>query len=169
VIDPLPDLCPCGSGTATATCCLPYITRKAQPPTAEALMRARYSAYVLQEIDYVLDTHAPESREGVDRASTEAWSKNAVWRGLEIKDKVAGGPKDETGVVEFIARYDVKEQELSHHERSTFRKIDGAWLYADGEMVKAKPVRREEPKVGRNDPCPCGSSKKYKKCHGAAA
>ena len=32
-----------------------------------------------------------------------------------------------------------------------------------------KTVRREEPKVGRNDPCPCGSGKKYKKCHGAAA
>jgi preprotein translocase subunit SecA len=36
----------------------------------------------------------------------------------------------------------------------------------DGE---ARPVRRSEPKVGRNDPCPCGSGKKYKKCHGATA
>jgi len=38
-----------------------------------------------------------------------------------------------------------------------------------GDDAAVKTVRREEPKVGRNDPCPCGSGKKYKKCHGAAA
>jgi SEC-C motif-containing protein len=143
--------------------------RGEKAPTAEALMRARYAAYVLGEIDYVLDTHAPESREGVDRAATEAWSKNAEWRGLEVVDREAGGAKDDTGVVEFIARYAAGGKELSHHERSRFRRVDGAWAYVDGDMVMAKPVKRDEAKVGRNDPCPCGSAKKYKKCHGAAA
>jgi preprotein translocase subunit SecA len=38
-----------------------------------------------------------------------------------------------------------------------------------GDDALPKTVRRDEPKVGRNDPCPCGSGKKYKKCHGAAA
>jgi SEC-C motif-containing protein len=132
-------------------------------------MRARYAAYALGEVDYVLSTHAPESREGVDRSATEAWSKNAEWRGLEIVATEAGGAKDEAGVVEFIARYAAGGKELSHHERSRFRKVDGAWAYVEGDMVKAKPVKREEPKVGRNDPCPCGSDKKYKKCHGVSA
>ena len=53
-----------------------------------------------------------------------------------------------------------------HHERAEFSRIDGRWFYIDGEMIKAKPVVREAPKVGRNEPCPCGSGKKYKKCCG---
>jgi SEC-C motif-containing protein len=130
-------------------------------------MRARYSAYALGEIDYVLETHDPGNREGVDRDGTETWSKQAEWRGLEIVDRVAGGKDDETGVVEFIARYQVKGQDLAHHERSRFKKVEGAWYYADGDMVKAKPVQRDQPKVGRNEPCTCGSGKKFKKCHGA--
>ncbi len=129
-------------------------------------MRARYSAYVLGEVDYVLATHDPSNREGVDREATETWSKQAEWRGLEIVDRQAGGPGDDAGVVEFIARYQVKGQDLSHHERSRFKKVDGTWFYLDGDMVKAKPVQRDQPKVGRNEPCPCGSGKKFKKCHG---
>lgn len=162
----LPALCPCGSGLAPEACCVRY-HRGEKPPTAEALMRARYSAYVLGEIDFVLDTHAPESREGVDRQATEQWSKSSEWRGLQIVSTEGGGPTDDTGVVEFIARFAAGGQEAAHHERSTFRKVDGAWCYVEGEMVKAKPIKREEAKVGRNEPCPCGSGKKFKKCHGA--
>lgn len=161
----LPAHCPCGSGAAPEACCVRYHRGEAAP-TAEALMRARYSAYVLGEVDYVLGTHAPDSREGVDRAATEQWSKQAEWRGLEIVATEKGGAADDTGVVEFIARYQVKGQDLSHHERSRFVKVDGRWYYGDGDMVKARPVRAEA-KVGRNEPCPCGSGRKFKKCHGA--
>jgi SEC-C motif-containing protein len=53
---------------------------------------------------------------------------------------------------------------MRHHERSVFEKIENRWYFKEGEMMKPKQVRREAPKVGRNDPCPCGSGKKYKKC-----
>ena len=79
----------------------------------------------------------------------------------------AGGKEDDRGVVEFIARYKQKGVEHRHHERSRFaRGEDGRWMYLDGDTVKPPPVLRGE-KVGRNQPCPCGSGKKYKKCCGA--
>ncbi|HLU68560.1 MAG TPA: YchJ family protein [Kofleriaceae bacterium] len=160
--------CPCGAGPSASACCLRYITGAEPAPTAEALMRSRYSAYALGEIPWILATHDPSSTEEVDEASTEKWSKEATWKGLEIVSTAAGGPDDEAGEVEFIARYEMQGHPFSHHERARFRKVEGRWYYADGDMVKPRPVVREQPKVGRNDPCPCGSGQKYKKCHGAA-
>jgi SEC-C motif-containing protein len=129
-------------------------------------MRSRYSAYALEKVDYIVDTHEPEGRGDVDRDAAEEWAKQAEWLGLEIVDTALGQPNDSTGEVEFIASYSLKGVEQKHHERSRFEKQDGKWFYVDGEMVKAKPVVREEPKVGRNEPCPCGSGKKFKKCCG---
>ena len=66
-----------------------------------------------------------------------------------------------------IKRVKNRAREIAHHRKAaeaTFRKDEGKWRFVDGEMVKPKPVRREATKVGRNDPCPCGSGKKYKKC-----
>jgi SEC-C motif-containing protein len=161
--------CVCGLGESTQTHCLPFIKGEKLPPTAEALMRSRYSAYVLGEIDYVLSTHTPEAAKDVDRASTEAWSKNSNWLGLEIVSTEAGAPDDSKGSVEFIARYKVKGMNVQHHERAEFEKRDGKWLYTEGKEISPPPIKREGPRVGRNDPCPCGSGKKYKKCHGQAA
>ena len=81
-------------------------------------------------------------------------------------DTEAGGPDDQEGVVEFIARYRTGGSAHAHHERSRFRRVDGRWYFVDGQMVKPTPVRAA-PTVGRNAPCPCGSGKKYKRCHGA--
>ena len=130
-------------------------------------MRSRYAAYTLQEIDYIVATHDPATVSEVDRDSTAQWAKEATWLGLEIVSTRDGGAGDDTGEVEFIARYRVEAGEAVHHERSSFRRIDGKWFYVTGDMVKAKPVVRAAPKVGRNEPCPCGSGAKYKKCHGA--
>lgn len=149
--------------------CTPFIRGEQMPSTAAELMASRYVAYTLAEIDYILETHHPTKRDDADRDSTKQWAESAEWLGLEIVDTVAGGPDDDTGIVEFIARYAVNGQQAAHHERSEFRKVDGRWYFYDGEMVKPKPVVREAPKVGRNEPCPCGSGKKFKKCHGAAA
>ncbi len=73
--------CPCGKGESLETCCGPYLDGKAQPDTAEALMRARYSAYVVGNIDYVVGTHDPDRAKDVDRKNTEQWSKSAEWLG----------------------------------------------------------------------------------------
>ena len=157
--------CPCGSGKDHAECCTPYISGKAVAPTAEAVMRSRYSAYVFKELDYLKDTLAPETLDSHDDASVREWAESAEWLGLTIHDTWAGQEGDEDGIVEFTASYAVDGEELHHRERSRFRNMDGKWLYVDGDMVSGPPIRKE-PKIGRNEPCPCGSGKKYKKCCG---
>jgi SEC-C motif-containing protein len=132
-------------------------------------MRSRYAAYVLGKVDHILESLHPDHRKDVDREATEAWSKSADWRGLEIVATEGGGPNDTKGTVEFIARFALKGTMQQHHERATFEKYKDRWYFVDGQIVGQKPVTREGPRVGRNDPCPCGSGKKYKKCHGQAA
>jgi SEC-C motif-containing protein len=158
--------CYCGKENDFEECCQPYLDGSAKPDTAETLMRSRYTAYVLHNIDYVVATHDPETADQLDRAGSEEWSRQAEWEGLDVLEAVDGGPDDDRGVVEFVARYRINGQPLTHHERSTFRRIDGHWAYIDGVIIKPKPVVREAPKIGRNQPCPCGSGMKYKKCHG---
>jgi SEC-C motif-containing protein len=161
--------CPCGKGETLETCCGPLLAGKALPETAEALMRARYTAYTQGNIDYIVDTHDPDRRGEVDRRNTEAWSKQSEWLGLEILSTDKGGPEDEVGVVEFVARYKLKGVKIDHRERALFRKNGSRWVFVDGAELKGPPVVRAEPKIGRNDPCHCGSGKKFKKCHGAEA
>jgi SEC-C motif-containing protein len=132
-------------------------------------MRSRYTAYALRKVEHILATHDPETRAGVDLKETQDWAERTTWQSLQILDTKGGEPGNDRGEVEFVARFrDEKGRELSHHERSTFVRRDGQWYFADGVTPKQAPARRNEPKVGRNDPCPCGSGKKYKKCHGAA-
>jgi SEC-C motif domain protein len=159
--------CYCGTKRDFDDCCGPYLNGSAKPDTAEALMRSRYSGYATENIDYVLSTHDPATVDTVDREGALRWAKESKWEGLEIRDTVAGGPGDSEGEVEFVAHYHTETGHVTHHERAQFRRIDGNWFYIDGTMVKAQPARRDTPKVGRNEPCPCGSGKKYKKCHGA--
>lgn len=161
--------CICGLGESTKTCCGPIIAGTKAAETAEALMRSRYTAYVEGEIDYLHDSIHPAHREGTDKEATRAWSQGAKWHGLEILATEAGGKDDQKGIVEFRARFSVKGLVQEHHERAQFERLDGKWYFVDGEMVRHKPVTREGPRVGRNDPCPCGSGKKYKKCCGKAA
>lgn len=159
-------LCPCGSGKKFSRCCAPIINGGAKAKTAEALMRARYSAYVAHEIDFIINTcETGEGINDIDRKATEDWSRNSVWHGLKILRVEKGGEKDEEGVVEFEADYTLRGMKDRHHETAAFKKINGEWLYANGAL-KTTTVVREGKKIGRNDPCPCGSGKKYKKCCG---
>ncbi len=157
--------CPCKSQKSLEKCCGPYLSEGRAAPTAEALMRSRYTAYAQGNIDYVEKTTAPEALRDFDRAGSEQWSKKAEWVGLEIVSMSEGKEDDETGTVEFIAKYKMDGSEHQHHEVSHFRREDGTWLFVDGKLMR-EPVRNEGPRVGRNDPCPCGSGKKYKKCCG---
>lgn len=158
-------LCPCGSGKSYSQCCEPYITGAAIPATAEALMRSRYTAYTKKDVDYIEKTHAPETRDTLDMEATREWAEESNWLELNILRTEAGGSNDDTGTVEFTANYKVKKDEYRHHEISSFVKHDGVWYFLDGYTPSATVVR-ETPKVGRNEPCPCGSGKKYKKCCG---
>jgi SEC-C motif-containing protein len=159
--------CVCGSALAFDKCCEPYIKGTAKAPTAEALMRSRYVAFTTSNVDYIEATTDPSTRSEFDRNGTTEWAGNSEWQGLEIVSTDKGLSSDSGGTVEFIAKYHYDKADRVHHERAEFKKRDGHWFFLDGKLVQA-PVRAE-PKVGRNDPCNCGSGKKYKKCHGAQA
>jgi SEC-C motif-containing protein len=163
----MPVICPCGSELEYKDCCEPIINGKKKVLTAEALMRSRYTAYVVGEVEYLGKTLDERGREEFDLEATREWSKDTDWKGLEIIAVEQGGADDDSGIVEFIARYEMDDQLLELHERATFKKSDdGLWQFIDGRVIGRDPYRRETPKVGRNDPCPCGSGKKYKKCCG---
>ncbi|MCB9832627.1 MAG: YchJ family protein [Planctomycetes bacterium] len=159
--------CPCG-GVSLQSCCGPYLAHAAKPATAEALMRARYTAFTLADMDYILGTHHPATVKKVDRDDTESWARDSIWQGLQILATRGGGPEDQEGTVEFIARFSYQDEVQEHHELAHFVRHEGDWIYHDGKIRKGEPVRRADPKVGRNDPCPCGSGKKFKKCCGTA-
>ncbi|WP_455199281.1 YchJ family protein [Kaarinaea lacus] len=154
------DTCPCGSNKSYEACCGLYISGKKVAPTAEALMRSRYSAYVRQDDDYLLKTWHPDTRPSYKPSDDD----NTTWTGLEVIKTEKGKETDNEGIVEFVAYCKVKDTSSHLHEVSQFVREDDTWYYVDGKGQE--PVRRDSPKVGRNDPCPCGSGKKYKKCCG---
>lgn len=158
-------LCPCGSQNEYDMCCGLYIDQGFFAPTAEKLMRSRYTAYTKAGMDYLKNTLHPDHQKEFDEENARKWSLDATWQGLEICETVDGGQDDSEGEVEFIARYSQNEEPIEHHERAIFEKIEGKWYFVDGKMVHAT-IRNETPKVKPNDKCPCGSGKKYKKCCG---
>ena len=154
--------CPCLSQKSYSNCCEPFHLGVSFASTAEELMRSRYSAFVKNKVDYVVNTHHPDTRDSVDLVEIKNWASNSEWKGLEILGSENGLESDEEGLVDFIAKYEVDGEFIQHKERSLFKKDDGRWFFYNAASLD--PVKREGPKVGRNDPCPCGSGKKYKKC-----
>jgi SEC-C motif-containing protein len=130
-------------------------------------MRSRYTAYVKVETEYLFETVHPDKRNDQDAKTASDWAKSSVWHGLTIIGTDGGEENDEKGTVEFMAHYSQKGERTRHHEVATFTKMDdGKWYFEDGEGVKPTQFIRETAKIGRNEPCPCGSGKKYKKCCG---
>ncbi len=121
-------------------------------------MRSRYSAYALGLADYVRETWAEATRP----AQLDLGTGDMAWVGLEIRATSKGGHDDDAGSVEFVARAISGDHLSTLHETSRFIREAGRWRYLDGDLVPATPV-----KLGRNAPCPCGSGKKFKRCHGA--
>lgn len=159
--------CPCGTGFPLADCCGPLLAGERAAPTAEALMRSRYSAFALKQTAYLVETHDPRTRDQVDVEATEKWAARTRWLGLEVLATEAGGETDTRGEVEFVARYQEEGgRESEHRERSTFVREGDRWFYEEG-TIAPRGTLRAEPRIGRNDPCPCGSGKKHKKCCGA--
>jgi len=157
--------CYCGSSRAFAECCEPIIQGAAKARTPEELMRARFSAHCTQSFQFLVDSIHPDHREGVSVEELEQWSPKVNWEKLEVHSATPG-ETDDTGTVSYTAHYTVKDVAQELREDSTFRRENGEWMYIDGIVHGEEPYRRENPKVGRNDPCPCGSGLKYKKCHG---
>ncbi|WP_144881179.1 YchJ family protein [Microbacterium paraoxydans] len=120
--------CPCASGDTFAACCRPLLDG-ASAPTAERLMRSRYTAFVREDGAYLLRTWHPETR-----PETIAFEDDLEWRRLVILDRVAGGPFDTEGVVEFEAFWRQGGTRGSLHERSRFVRENRTWLYVDGDI-----------------------------------
>lgn len=153
-------LCPCGSKLDFKECCEKFISGKELPPTPEALMRSRYSAFSTEAWQYLVDTHHPSTREEklleklLDSSDATRWHRLIVMSSA-VKDQ-------HSGKVEFVAFFtqgNNAEHVLQIHENSDFVFENGKWFYVSGEFMK--PIS-----LGRNDLCWCGSDKKHKKCHG---
>lgn len=147
---PLNNICPCGSGLQGFDCCLKYLKGSEVPETPEALMRSRYSAYVLQNEAYLLSSWADETRPG-----SLALEESVNWLGLKVLETSISGEK---GEVIFKARFTQNGEFQQLEECSRFRKENERWLYVDGDASWQTIV------PGRNESCPCGSGVKYKKC-----
>ncbi|KPN17689.1 YchJ family protein [Arthrobacter sp. Edens01] len=122
------DRCPCLSGETYGNCCSRFHAGSAWAPTAEALMRSRYTAFVTGDKEYLLRTWHPSGRPA--RLDLDSEMR---WRRLDILSTEAGGPLDSTGVVTFEARYRQDGDAGVQRERSTFVREDGRWLYVAGE------------------------------------
>ena len=124
-----PTLCPCNSNKPYASCCALYLERKEPAPTAEALMRSRYTAYTLLREDYLRATWHPTSRPATLDLTEDMQTK---WLGLEVKRHEQRDA--DHAVVEFVARYKVKGRAHRLHEVSRFVREEGHWFYVDGEV-----------------------------------
>lgn len=128
--------CPC-SNKSFMDCCGKYIKGGAYPTDAESLMRSRYSAYALGEIDYLPKTLPLLDRKNFDYKGAKEWSKQAEWLGLDIISSKINVP-DKKATVEFKARFKINDKELSHHEISSFEKQMGRWFLIDGKIIEEK-------------------------------
>ncbi len=117
--------CPCGLPATYDACCGRFHTGRAAAPTAESLMRSRYSAFVTGDAGYLLRTWHPRTRP--ERLDLDPRMR---WTGLEILDTAGGSAFHTTGTVEFRASY----RGGALRERSRFERVDGAWVYVDGEF-----------------------------------
>lgn len=146
--------CYCGSHKAYETCCGLLIEGPETADSAETLMRSRYCAYVVGAGEYLVATTVPEKQVPEDAELIRTHAEQTTWLGLTILDSEE---EENRATVAFKAFYREGDGAIRvHHEKSTFRKLDGRWYYDEGTLYEAE--------VGRNEPCPCGSGKKYKKC-----
>lgn len=126
-----PPPCPCGSGHPLPDCCLPYLRREALPPTAEALMRSRYTAFTRRDDEHLWRTWHPRTRP--DEVPIDPGVR---WDGLTILDAADGGPDDQTGEVRFEARFTTLEGAGVFREHSRFERRAGRWFYLDGDQER---------------------------------
>ncbi len=130
---PIDNSCPCSSGESFGECSERHLLGKAPAPTALALMRSRYAAYVMQNANYLLDSWHPKTRPKMLELDPKQ-----RWLGLKIKQTIAGTEQDNQGLVEFVARYKIAGRGYRLQEISRFERHHGAWVYIDGVIVDAK-------------------------------
>ncbi len=139
-------------------------------------MRSRYTAFAQNNWEYLVITSHPEEKKEMAKLGPALIEDGVVWKKLEIAGIRAGCRNDSEGQVDFIAHYIKDGTPQTLRESSRFYKINGRWVYsrkdstlppvAVSSPTKPQTFVRGEAKIGRNDPCSCGSGKKFKKCCG---
>lgn len=152
--------CFCCSDKDYQYCCQPFIDGMTLPETPEQLMRSRYSAFAQKNIDYIFTTMTSLALDNADKKSTTQWLENCTWKKLEVLSATMS--KDNKGEVQFIAHFEENGESKTIHEHSFFEVINDRWFYVGATHSNHPPITVT--KVGRNEPCPCGSGKKFKKC-----
>lgn len=150
----LDSACPCQSSKSYKDCCGRFHTHAQFPETAEQLMRSRYTAYVLKNVPYIVDTTVPSQQALLNVQAIQAWAEETQWLGLQILNTESLTKTQ--SAVEFNAVFQGEEGEQTHHERSIFVKIDDRWYFVDPTV----------PLPTMKQPCVCGSGKKFKHCCG---
>ncbi|WP_457933910.1 YchJ family protein [Pseudoalteromonas sp. SCSIO 43210] len=150
-------LCLCGSQQNYVDCCEPFHLAIQHPQTPELLMRSRYSAYALKNAKYIYQTYTTDKQPENPVKEIKEFADGCRFIKLTIIDS---GHDDSQGFVEFKAHYFYDNLYCELHEQSKFIKEKKQWKYSDGVILPVADI-----KIGRNDDCPCGSTKKYKKCH----
>ena len=143
--------CYCKSGKIFSECCEPILKVLEIPQTALALMRSRYSAYCLGDVNYLQATTHDVTWTDEELKFIQDWADNSEWQHLEIVNF-------SEDIVEFKAYYIFEGKQHLHHEKSSFKKINDMWKYIDGDIYEDKVA------FLRNEKCICGSGNKYKRC-----
>lgn len=133
--------CPCGNTKKYEECCAIYHTGKELAPTAELLMRSRYTAFAKKQLDYIKNTIHPQNIQDFNQEANREWAESADFTSLEILRAEESGNK---GIVEFKANYTVDGEEYLHHEVSTFRKQSGQWYFKTGKVIDYEDEETEE-------------------------
>lgn len=147
--------CPCCSEKNYQNCCQPYVELEKIPETPEALMRSRYTAYTQANVDYIIETMKGEAAKNFDLVSAKQWAEAVKWISLNV---TSTREENDKGFVGFEASFILNEKLHVMHENSEFLKENDKWFYIKGDSTV------QLIKLNRNDPCPCGSNKKFKKC-----
>ncbi len=122
--------CFCGLPASFETCCDRYISGDEVPPTAEALMRSRYSAYVTGAVPYIVQTTHPSKRASIDMPDIYEWLLEITsWDGLDVQSTHQGLESDDVGTVKFVAHFHENHEPQVIQENSKFVKVNGFWMY----------------------------------------
>ncbi len=155
--------CPCGSTLSFKQCCFAIHDKSKLASSPEQLMRARYSAYATNSAQFIYNTYATTSRAAQSINDIQAWADNCKWVSLKVIKTTEGNELlKQLPTVEFTARYLENNKLFEMHEVSRFIKENEQWYYLDGEVGSHQQIAQ----LQRNDPCPCNSGKKFKKCCG---
>lgn len=150
------ELCPCGSKKSYQECCADFHQEIRLPTCAEELMRSRYSAFALKNIDYINNTMTGPAAHRFNPEQAKQNQSLTQWLGLDVINSTTDKKNPNHAFVEFRALHNTAGKISILQELSEFTKINNRWFYINGQSKKSS----------RNDPCPCHSGKKFKQCHG---